>query len=92
MFLPQLRQYCHTGELESYHSLILKYCSKKAALSLYKYENENLLAALDWNSKSRAAVVDDEGKPVKYTVWSKARQIYVRKQNYKRNMMPAHVL
>ena len=27
--LPQLTQYCHTGDLEVYHSYLLKYCPKR---------------------------------------------------------------
>jgi len=27
--LPNLRYFCHTGELEVFHSMLLKYCSKR---------------------------------------------------------------
>ena len=34
--LPQLTKYCHTGQLEVYHSFLLKYCPKK---QLFFYED-----------------------------------------------------
>ena len=47
--LRKCTQFCHTGQLESYHSLRLKYCPKRSHFSIDVMEARGALAALDHN-------------------------------------------
>ena len=47
--LRKCTQFCHTGQLESYHSLRLKYCPKRSHFSVDVMEARGALAALDHN-------------------------------------------
>ena len=48
--LPYLIHFCHTGNLEVFHSLLNKYCSKPLHLGLYGMIARTQLAVLDYNS------------------------------------------
>ena len=48
--LHKLIEFCHTGELEVYHSLLLKYCPKREHFSFKGMVARTELAALDHNS------------------------------------------
>ena len=48
--MSKLTQFCHTGELEVYHSLILKYCPKREHFSFRGMLARTQLTALDQNA------------------------------------------
>ena len=48
--MSKLTEFCHTGELEVYHSLLLKYCPKRELFSLRGMLARNQLTALDQNA------------------------------------------
>ena len=48
--MHKLTEFCHTGELEVYHSLLLKYCPKREHFSFKGMVARTELAALDHNS------------------------------------------
>ena len=47
--LKKCIKFCHTGQLESYHSLHLKYCPKRSHFAMDVMEARGALAALDHN-------------------------------------------
>eukprot|EP00057_Strongylocentrotus_purpuratus_P021998 XP_011676472.1 PREDICTED: uncharacterized protein LOC105444208 [Strongylocentrotus purpuratus] len=62
----------HTGELESLHSHILMYCSKRFSFGYRAYRARNMLAMLDYNlHKDRPMALDSEGNPKCRSRWSK---------------------
>ena len=85
--LPQLSHFCHTGELESYHSMMLKYTPKRQHFPYAGMKARTMLAALDWNSKEREALLDDEGNVKESVVYSKRRKAWVKKIRYKKSEM-----
>ena len=50
--LNYLTKFCHTGNLEVYHSVINKYCPKRLHFSLFGMIARTQLAVLDFNSGS----------------------------------------
>ena len=89
--LPQLAQFCHTGEIEVFHNMLLKYCSKRQHFGYDGMKARLQLAALDWNSQSRRAVQDGDGEVVLDRVYSKRRKQWVLKTRYKNTSKMAHV-
>jgi hypothetical protein len=89
--LPNLTRFCHTGEIEVFHSMLLKYCSKRQHFGYNAMNARLMLAALDWNSQSREEVRDAEGEVVLNTVYSKRRKQWVLKTRYKKTSRMAHV-
>ena len=58
--LKKCTKFCHTGQLESYHALRLKYCPKRSHFSMEGMEVRGALAALDHNAnvgRQQATVV-----------------------------------
>ena len=61
--LAKLTDFCHTGQLEVYHSMMLKYCSKREHFSYQGMVARTQLAALDNNAntgRSQALVKSGE--------------------------------
>lgn len=50
--LSKLTEFCHTGELESYHSMLLKYCPKREHFPYNGMLVRSQLAAIDHNAHS----------------------------------------
>ena len=48
--IPYLVEFKHNGNLEAYHSLILKYCPKRVNFSYVGMHARTQLAVMDWNS------------------------------------------
>ncbi|XP_030837617.1 uncharacterized protein LOC105441958 isoform X2 [Strongylocentrotus purpuratus] len=62
----------HTGELESLHSHILMYCSKRFSFGYQAYRARNMLAMIDYSKhKDRPIALDAEGEPKCRSKWSK---------------------
>ena len=61
--LAKLTEFCHTGELEVYHALMLKYCPKREHFSFKGMLVRTQLSALDHNSNAgRQQVVARSGE------------------------------
>ena len=50
--LEKLTEFCHTGQLEVYHFLLLKYCPKREHFSFNGMVSRTQLAAVDHNSNT----------------------------------------
>ena len=50
--LAKLTDFCHTGKIKVYHSMMLKYCSKREHFSYYGMVARTQLAALDNNANT----------------------------------------
>ena len=50
--LAKLTDFCHTGKIELYHSMMLKYCSKREHFSYKGMVARTQLAALDNNANT----------------------------------------
>lgn len=62
--LSKLTQFCHTGELESYHSMLLKYCPKREHFPYNGMLARFQLAAIDHNAHSeRPQAKTNTGEP-----------------------------
>lgn len=82
--LPHLTRFCHTGNLEVFHTMLLKYCPKRQHFTYNSMKARLMLAALDWNCKSRSAVTNEEGQIVQDLVYSKRRKMWVTRTRYDR--------
>ena len=80
--LPHVTKFCHTGEIEVFHSMLLKYCPKRQHFHYDAMKARLLLAALDWNSQTRTECVDKHGKVKESVVWSKKSGKWVKKVEY----------
>jgi hypothetical protein len=85
--LPHITKFCHTGDLEVFHSMLLKYCSKRQHFQYDAMKARLMLAALDWNSQSREIVTDGDGENVEKLVYSKRRKQWVLKCRYIKKKM-----
>jgi hypothetical protein len=85
--LPQLTKFCHTGELEVFHSMLLKYCLKRQHFHYDAMKARLMLAAMDWNSQTRVELTDDSGNVRESLVWSKRRKQWVRRTRYYKTSM-----
>ena len=63
--------------------MLLKYCPKRLHFHYGPMKARLMLAALDWNSKSREAVRDEEGNIKRDMVYSKRRKMWVNKTRYR---------
>ena len=62
--LAKLADFCHTGGLEVYHSMLLKYCPKREHFTYQGMLARTQLAALDNNSNvGRQQAVERSGQP-----------------------------
>ncbi|KAK3107625.1 hypothetical protein FSP39_018614 [Pinctada imbricata] len=97
--LEKLTLFCHTGELEVYHSMMLKYCPKKQHFSYEGMVARTQLAALDHNNgteRDQAVVQKGEraGELMYKQVFPKCskrwvlKPIYVKKNfNFRKDLM-----
>ena len=74
--LQQMTSFCHTGDLEVYHSLLLKYCPKRLNFSFPGMLARTQLAILDHNNnceRSQATTADGQLRfNIKFTKQSKS--------------------
>lgn len=84
--IRQLAQFCHTGMLEVYHNLVLKYAPKRLEFDYAQMQTRLQLAAIDHNANvNRAQAVVHKPKTnsaakgdLRYrTRWSKATERWV---------------
>jgi hypothetical protein len=80
--LPNLTQFCHTGELEVFHSMLLKYCLKRQHFHYEAMKARLMLAALDWNSQTRETRKDANGEDAESLVWSKRKGKWIKRLRY----------
>ena len=61
-----LKLHSHTGRIENYNELILKYCAKRYAFTPPVYKARNQLAAMDYmaNLNRPLAINQTTGKPM----------------------------
>lgn len=80
----KLTDFCLTGDLESYHSMLLSYCPKRVFYPYTGMQARLTLAALDYNHNvDRSQVTDSAGNPIVRQVFSKARKEWVLRNVYK---------
>ena len=63
--IRQLSEFCHTGNLEVYHSLLTKYIPKRQEFDFDQMNCRTAIAVIDHNmSQNRPQKVDSQGNPV----------------------------
>ena len=84
--IRQLNLFCHTGDLESYHSMMLKYVPKRQAFGYSQMVARTQLAVLDHNfNLKREVALDSQGQQRFSVMFPKAtgrwgvRRLYVAK-------------
>lgn len=81
--IEKLTGFCHTGQLEVYHSMLLKYAPKREHFHYGGMNARLQLAALDHNHNvDRDLVRDKDDNPVLRQVFSKARKQWTVRQIY----------
>jgi len=81
--IRKLSLFCHTGQLEVYHSLILKYASKRHHFRYTAMRARLQLAALDHNyNVDRGLAMGKDGHPVVQQIFTKARKQWVLRNVY----------
>lgn len=79
--LDNMTEFCHTGGLENFHSMLLHYCPKRLHFSYEGMVGRTQLAIMDNNSNTdRSQQVDKEGKPVYDIVFTKQGRKWVAKK------------
>lgn len=81
--LPNLTKFCHTGDLEVFHSALLKYCPKRTHFRYHTMKARLHLAALDWNSQTREEVKGEDGEVKQRLIFSKRQGKWVKRVHYK---------
>lgn len=82
--LPNLTMFCHTGELEVFHSMLLKYCPKRQHFHYEAMKARLFLAALDWNTQTRLELKDEDNNIKESSIFSKRRGTWVKRVRYLR--------
>ena len=78
-----LSEFCHTGNLEVYHSLLLKYVPKRQEFDGDQMDARTTLAVIDHNlSQNRGQKIDAQGQGVYKTAYSKETVKWVAKPVY----------
>lgn len=89
--IRHLNEFCHTGNLEVYHSLMTKYCPKRQEFDSVQMSARTALAVLDHNNNcGREQKVNADGMPCYRFVFPKASSKWVAKPMYE-NKTYAHV-
>jgi len=83
--IGKLSDFCHTGDLETYHSVLLKYAPKRQHFSYGGMQTRLQLAALDHNhGVDRKQVTDSTGNPLVRQVFSKGRKTWHLRNVYQK--------
>ena len=80
--LPNIAQFCHTGELEVFHNMLLKYCPKRQHIPYDSMKARLMLAAVDWNCQTRNQCQDADGNDIQDLIYSKRRKMWVSRKKY----------
>jgi hypothetical protein len=81
--IKYLSEFCHTGNLEVYHNLLLKYVPKRQEFDGDQMDARTTLAVIDHNlSQSRGQKIDVQGQGVYKTAYSKGTGKWVVKPVY----------
>ena len=81
--IRQLSEFCHTGNLEVYHSLLTKYIPKRQEFDFDQMNCRTAIAVIDHNmSQNRPQKVDSQGNPVFKHQYSKGSSQWVQKAMY----------
>ena len=80
--LPQVTKFCHTGELEVFHSMLLKYCPKRQHFHYESMVGHLNLASLAWNLQTHEIRTNEDGDPVESVYWNKRRKDWVKRIEY----------
>jgi len=81
--IEKLTGFCHTGQLEVYHSMLLKYAPKREHFHFEGMQARLQLAALDHNHNvDRDLAKDKDDNPIVRQVFSKARKEWIVRQVY----------
>lgn len=81
--IRQLNDFCHTGCLEVFHSLVTKYCPKRQEFDAVQMSARTALAVLDHNfNAEREQKVTSDGKPCFKVAYTKASAKWVAKPIY----------
>lgn len=80
--LARVTMFCHTGQIEVYHSMLLQYAPKRIYFPYDAMKARLLVAALDWNGQERDLVTDKDGNPVQDTVYQKRTKKWVLRNKY----------
>lgn len=76
--LENMTQFCHTGELESFHNMLLKYCPKRLGFTYEGMLARTQLAILDHNNNTgREQAKTKQGEPRFNTKFSKQTKTWV---------------
>ena len=94
--LAKLTDFCHTGNIEVYHSMMLKYCSKQEHFSYKGMVARTQLAALDNNAnaeRTQALVQSGEhaGQERYKACFPKAHKRWVVKPISEKKIVPVFV-
>jgi hypothetical protein len=82
--MDKLTDFCHTGQLEVYHSMLLKYAPKRQHFQYGGMQARLQLAALDHNHNiDRQLAADSSGQPIVRQIFSKSRKDWILRQVYK---------
>lgn len=80
--LPHLTEFCHTGHLEVFHNVVLKYCPKRLHFPYDGMKTRLMIAALQWNLQHAQ---DQPEVSVHYdVVYSKRRKTWVVRKRSER--------
>ena len=83
--IQKLTDFCHTGQLEVYHSTLLKYATKRQHFHYGGMQTRLQLAALDHNHNvDRDLATDSTGNTRVRQIFSKARKDWVLRNIYDR--------
>ena len=81
--IGQLSDFLHTGSLEVYHSLLLKYAPKRLHFQYAGMQTRLQLAALDHNHNVDRGLLKDSAGNIKVRqVFSKARKQWILRNSY----------
>lgn len=81
--IRQLSEFCHTGSLEVYHSLMLKYVPKRQEFDSDQMWTRTALAAMDHNfSQNRGHKINKDGEKAYKLVCPKATGKWIAKPIY----------
>ena len=84
--MEKMTSFCHTGELEVYHSMMLKYCPKRQHFSYSGMQARTQLSALDNNSNIGREQAKTKAGKCRYRVaYQKAQRQWVAKPVRERN-------
>lgn len=81
--IGQLSEFLHTGSLEVYHSVLLKYAPKRLHFQYAGMQTRLQLAALDHNHNVDRGLLKDSAGNIKVRqVFSKARKQWILRNSY----------